>query len=279
MATPSSSFRLQPDVFNQTTYTQFRELWFRGQPEGDAAPNLEAMKRWFAFGLTPEEKDALDGECRSIAASALATISPSRLVLPPFSSYAEDLDNAKAIAAPFLDEVNQARQEDEGKGAKTFLSLVLLLDQMPRNLWRQQEDLPLIYRHYDRLAWTLVRSVLASDPDLIEHPSISRRTHWMWFLLPLMHSEHLPSHELALELESRWRRRANESSEGPAADFAQSYAKSARQHVEAIQRFGRYPHRNQCLDRENTPEEEKYLETADTFGVKQTATSSVKDEL
>ncbi|KAK0281996.1 hypothetical protein LTR35_007093 [Friedmanniomyces endolithicus] len=279
MATPTSSFQLQRDVFNQSTYSQLRELWFRGQSESDAAPNSEALKRWFGVGNSPQEKEALDEECRAIAGSALSTISPSHLVLPPFTNYAADLKNADTIAAPFLDEVNRARQEDETEGAKTLLSLVLLLDQMPRNLFRRHEDLPIIYQHYDRLAWTLVRSTLASNQDLIEHPSLKSRTYWSWFLLPLMHSEDLPSHELAQQLESRWRERANEPSEGPVADFARNYAGSARQHVETIERFGRYPHRNGCLGRESTGEEERYLETADTFGVTQRAGSSVKDEL
>jgi len=94
-----------------------------------------------------------------------------------------------------------------------------------------------------------------------------------------MHSEDLPSHELAQQLESRWRQRANEPSEGPVADFARNYDRSARQHVETIERFGRYPHRNGCLGRESTVDEERYLETADTFGVTQRAGSSIKDEL
>ncbi|KAK0944192.1 hypothetical protein LTR29_004324 [Friedmanniomyces endolithicus] len=279
MTTPTSSFQLQRDVFNQSTYSQLRELWFRGQSESDAAPSPEAVKRWFGVGSSQQEKEALDEECRAIAGSALSTISPSHLVLPPFTGYAADLENADTIAAPFLDEVNRARQENEVEGAKTLLSLILLLDQMPRNLFRRHEDLPIIYRHYDRLAWTLLRSILASDQDLVEHSSMKSRTYWSWFLLPLMHSEDLPSHELAQQLESQWRQRANEPSEGPVADFGQNYARSAQQHDEAIQRFGRYPHRNGCLGRESTADEARHLETADTFGVTQKAGSSVKDEL
>ena len=33
----------------------------------------------------------------------------------------------------------------------------------------------------------------------------------------------------------------------------------AMQHLEIIQRFGRFPHRNQILGRETTPEEAEFL--------------------
>jgi len=35
--------------------------------------------------------------------------------------------------------------------------------------------------------------------------------------------------------------------------------KYALNHLELIERFGRFPHRNECLGRENTAEEESYL--------------------
>ena len=43
--------------------------------------------------------------------------------------------------------------------------------------------------------------------------------------------------------------------------------KSAQEHDATIQRFGRYPHRNEILNRESTPEEIDYLKNgADTYG-------------
>ena len=41
----------------------------------------------------------------------------------------------------------------------------------------------------------------------------------------------------------------------------------ACQHHEIIARFGRYPHRNKTLGRDNTPDEQAYLDGgATTFG-------------
>ena len=38
------------------------------------------------------------------------------------------------------------------------------------------------------------------------------------------------------------------------------------EHLEILQAFGRYPHRNKVLGRENTEEEELYLRDAGSFG-------------
>ncbi|TIX76913.1 MAG: DUF924 family protein, partial [Mesorhizobium sp.] len=41
---------------------------------------------------------------------------------------------------------------------------------------------------------------------------------------------------------------------------AQSSLKYAVEHLEIIQRFGRFPHRNRMLGRETTPEEQVFLD-------------------
>ncbi|KAK3073044.1 hypothetical protein LTR53_005719 [Teratosphaeriaceae sp. CCFEE 6253] len=279
MATPAHAFQLRPDLFNHSLYTQLHALWYRGQADANEPANQQSLKRWFSFGLSPEEKDAFDGECRAVAGPALASIAPSELELPPFTAYDDDLGHVDAVVAPFLAEVNRARQDSESQGASTLLALALLLDQMPRNMFRQRHDLPLVYNHYDRLAWTLVRSTLASHPQLFEQPSVANRKYWMWLNMPLVHSEHLPSHRLAQDLDEKWRRQTMEPREGPAADFAQNNIRSITEHTEVLERFGRYPHRNQCLGRADTKEEEVYSESANTFGVKQEPKANAKDEL
>jgi len=45
---------------------------------------------------------------------------------------------------------------------------------------------------------------------------------------------------------------------------------SALGHREAIQRFGRFPHRNKVLGRQNTPEEDEYLKIPPTWGMTKT---------
>ncbi|KAK5730831.1 hypothetical protein LTR15_000769 [Elasticomyces elasticus] len=265
---------LPRDVFNQSMYTQLREIWFRGHTQ-TPVPDASLLKRWFSIGSL-EERDAFDRECSSIASIPLAAIAPSELVLPPFQSYADDVKNAEIIASPFLNEVKEARQTDAETGAGTFLSLVLFLDQMPRNTLRRQDELPLVFNHYDRIARALVRSVLATDPNIMDQTTMGSRVYWTWLLLPFMHSEDLPTHELALKLERHWRQRDREPTEGPIAEFAARWITNEDEHIEPIKRFGRYPHRNQCLGRASTLEEMEYLTTTKNYGVKQ---EPAKDEL
>ncbi|KAK3629887.1 hypothetical protein LTR56_017782 [Elasticomyces elasticus] len=274
MAPSPASFQLPRDVFNQSMYTQLREIWFRGHTQ-TPVPDASLLKRWFSIGSL-EERDAFDRECSSIASIPLAAIAPSELVLPPFKSYADDVKNAEIIASPFLNEVKEARQTDAETGAGTFLSLVLFLDQMPRNTLRRQDELPLVFNHYDRIARALVRSVLATDPNIMDQTTMGSRVYWTWLLLPFMHSEHLPTHELALKLERHWRQRDREPTEGPIAEFAARWIANEDEHIEPIKRFGRYPHRNQCLGRASTLEEMEYLTTTKNYGVKQ---EPAKDEL
>ena len=71
-----------------------------------------------------------------------------------------------------------------------------------------------------------------------------------WFIyLPFEHSENLEQQQKSVEL---FRHLSGE----PDSDSVIEYA---MQHLEIIQRFGRFPHRNQILGRETTSEEAEFL--------------------
>ena len=63
--------------------------------------------------------------------------------------------------------------------------------------------------------------------------------------LPFMHSESLFIHQKALELFNK-----------PGLENSLSFE---RQHLEIIEKFGRYPHRNDILGRHSTKDEEHFL--------------------
>jgi uncharacterized protein (DUF924 family) len=74
-------------------------------------------------------------------------------------------------------------------------------------------------------------------------------------LQPLEHSENVQDQELCVQ-------KFNElviSSPLLYQDWVKEGLKYALEHYEAIKRFGRYPHRNQVLERESTPEEIEFL--------------------
>lgn len=127
------------------------------------------------------------------------------------------------------------------------MALVLLLDQFPRNMFRGQA------RSFatDALAVNVARRAIEREHDVLS--PLDRR---VFYYLPFEHSENLEDQELAVKLV---RERAN----------LHEYLAFAEAHRDIIQEFGRFPHRNGILGRENTPEEQAFLESGGaTFGTK-----------
>jgi uncharacterized protein (DUF924 family) len=117
------------------------------------------------------------------------------------------------------------------------LALLILLDQFPRNLFRDDA------RAYatDPKARAIAERAIARGIDrLFALPE--RR----FFYLPLMHSENVADQERCIAL----CREAGDD-EG---------VKHAEIHVDVIRRFGRFPHRNPALGRDTTEEERTFLD-------------------
>jgi len=124
----------------------------------------------------------------------------------------------------------------ERSSARSYLAEILVLDQFSRNMFRGQAAA----FAWDGQALTLAQHAVAAgyDTELSE-------TERMFLYLPFMHSESRVIHEEALRL---FEALGNAS--------ALHYE---RIHQDIIDRFGRYPHRNEQLGRESTPAEADYL--------------------
>jgi uncharacterized protein (DUF924 family) len=121
---------------------------------------------------------------------------------------------------------------DDAEGA---LALLLLLDQIPRNIFRRSAHAYAtdgLARHYAERALTL-----GFDTQV----EVGLRT---FFYLPFEHSEAMADQDRAMELFARL--------PGDGAHWA-------RLHYDIVRRFGRYPHRNAVLGRESTREERAFL--------------------
>lgn len=130
------------------------------------------------------------------------------------------------------------RGELEGWKATTSgaLALVLLLDQFPRNAFR---DTPAMYAG-DPQARQVAAAALAHGHDRRIAPELR-----IFFYLPFMHSEELADQERCLAL---------------CRTLEGDYLKYAEEHRDIIARFGRFPHRNDILGRICTPEERRFLD-------------------
>jgi uncharacterized protein (DUF924 family) len=121
------------------------------------------------------------------------------------------------------------------------LALVLLLDQIPRNIFR---GTPRAYAT-DAAARAAADRALARDFDRLVPPV------WrLFFYMPFHHSEDLADQRRSVALFDALPRNP---------DRRASLRRYGRPYVEVIERFGRFPHRNDILGRESTPEEIAFL--------------------
>jgi len=116
------------------------------------------------------------------------------------------------------------------------LAAVLVLDQFPRNIYR---DTPLAFAT-DELARNEAKTAIEAGMDAMV-PAEWR----CFFYLPLEHSEAMADQDRCVEL---FEALGNEN-----------YLDYARRHRDVIARYGRFPHRNPILGRFSTHEEEAYL--------------------
>ncbi len=122
--------------------------------------------------------------------------------------------------------------------ARGCLALVIVLDQFPRNMFRGD---PRSYAA-DRKAQETAEYAVDHALDR-ELPGFQRT----FLYMPFMHSEDLEHQRRSVEL---FRGLAG-------ADMDSSHY--AVQHMEIIERFGRFPHRNEVLGRQTTEEEAEFL--------------------
>jgi uncharacterized protein (DUF924 family) len=122
------------------------------------------------------------------------------------------------------------------------LALVILLDQLSRNLHRGRAEAFAGDVH----ALALARGALARGEDLDLGPCERA-----FLYLPFEHAEDREAQEISVE---RFRTLAAAAPARARALF-ESYLDYAIRHRDVIARFGRFPHRNRVLGRTSTPEE------------------------
>ena len=171
----------------------------------------DAMRRWFV------KDEAWDGELRLHFADAM-----------------------RDAATGVLD--------DWAATPRGRLALILLLDQLPRNLGRGTAAA----FASDAKALDQAKAAVARGDD--RGLSDAERC---FVYLPFEHAESLVEVETAVALFTRL---AGEAS-AAAAGFAATLLDYAQRHAAVVRAYGRYPHRNAALGRASTPEEVAYLAT------------------
>jgi len=121
------------------------------------------------------------------------------------------------------------------------LAEIIILDQFSRNIYR---DKPKAFA-WDGMALVLAQEAVRTGVDQeLDSPEKA------FFYMPYMHSESMAIHTLALRLFDQ-----------PGVEFNLEFE---IKHKAIIDRFGRYPHRNDIVGRESTSEELAFLTGPDS---------------
>lgn len=153
------------------------------------------------------------------------------------------------ISKEFADDVEAACTGDLNHWAADphgRLALILLIDQFRRNIYRNTAD---AFAH-DKLALKLCVEGAMEKKDQGLTP-IQR----VFFYMPLQHAESRKVQAKSVELYERL-------AEAVSPTYRETFltvAQFAELHKDIIDQFGRFPHRNKLLGRDNTPEENEYL--------------------
>ncbi len=142
---------------------------------------------------------------------------------------------------PLLEAAAAGQRDDWASQPESLLALIVLLDQFPRNLFR---DTPRAFAT-DGMALVLAQQAVAEGFDVRLRPLQK-----VFVYLPFEHSEAIAMQDRSVALFT--------ALAGNGEEFA-SYLDYAERHREVIRRFGRFPHRNAILGRASTPEEIEFL--------------------
>src|SRR5574341_162649 len=135
--------------------------------------------------------------------------------------------------------------EDTPRGT---LALIILLDQFSRNIYRGTAKA----FAQDSLALEICLRGIEKGFDKMLHP-----IEWSFFYMPLEHSEYLEIQKKSVEYFSMLEKLF--LSPPSLASMVSEFRKYAEMHHVIIERFGRFPHRNEILGRKSTPEEIEFL--------------------
>jgi len=159
--------------------------------------------------------------------------------------FAKNAQLDERIHSRFLQTYERVRNGVPGNAfssARASLAAVIVLDQFPRNLFRNS---PQSFAT-DARALSIAQQAIASGLDK-QLPEPQR----VFLYMPFQHSEDRAVQARAIEL------------------FASLEDKTtlsyARRHKEVIDRFGRFPHRNAVLGRPSSETEREFLETTPGF--------------
>ena len=193
------------------------EFWFAEQPKG--LSNQATRSRWFASGTD------FDTECYN-------------------------------LFEPWVHAALKGELADWRNTTPHALALIILCDQIPRNIYRDSAA-----------AFDADQTALETARAIVE-TNAHKELNWdqrAFAYLPFEHSENLLDQHTSVGLFTQLRDEAKRSGDHQALQYTGNYLQYAHAHRQVIEEFGRFPHRNKILARTSTEAEERYLEQGGGF--------------
>ncbi|RLL98747.1 hypothetical protein CFD26_107658 [Aspergillus turcosus] len=233
------------------------DFWFQHIHSNERLllPSPEDWKKWFF------KSDDFDSACTSQFSPILAAIHEANLS-------AEDILSRTHPSTP-----------------QAWLALIILLDQLPRNIYRGESS-RVVFEFFDPRARTIALEVADAGYPATS-PFRYRQAQRIWFYLPFIHAEDLRMQELAGEKYQEMGEDLTRLLDGDATGLSDDeqecrrvlaenrarleeqldlHFRVRREHYEPDVRFGRFPHRNAVLGRGMSEEERRFVEGGNTFG-------------
>ncbi len=153
-----------------------------------------------------------------------------------------------------LDDADKGKLDVWKDSSHGTIAIIILLDQFSRQIYRRTEKA----FAYDSNALKIAQYAVDNGIDKNMHFCEK-----IFCYLPFEHSEEESMQRKSVALYSHLLERSSEAQYA----FASNCLKMAREHLVIIERFGRFPHRNEIIGRASTEEEIKYLATIENrFG-------------
>lgn len=157
-----------------------------------------------------------------------------------------------AMSTPVQDLIDLGGKDKEGKDA---LALILLLDQVPRNIYRGKEA-KIAYEQCDPIAQQLAKAFTSEPYNFDSREKCPAWWHQSFLYMPFMHAETPELHELMLTKLQQATDNCTSEGEKKAISMTRNFEEK---HYDVIKRFGRYPSRNEAMGRASTAEELEFL--------------------
>jgi uncharacterized protein (DUF924 family) len=150
-----------------------------------------------------------------------------------------------------LIDASNGKYDQWRKEARGSVALLVLFDQFSRNIYR---NTPKMFS-FDHKGLEIAYELINNESNFNKLSSVEK----CFVYLVLIHSEN----QKDLETGCNGQKNILDNSKSESTKtMANGFYTQGLEHLDVIQQFGRYPHRNDILGRTTTPDEAKFLETS-----------------